>query len=182
MLWWNVFLRQSVPANTCKHRLAHTLVGDRRSCELKQEWAQEVIDPLRGIVTPTHTNTDSRGPLLSLFLFPAECLLRLFCKFMLTFESTPPAPVHRSSKGCMNYHIPLYNMIFSQVSLIRIHHTFLISSSLQFLLCWYIVCTVWWKKSSITVELKANRTFQTRGYAFSRYTNERERRQVGADV
>jgi len=108
-------LRTRVSTDQLTHLLAR---------ELKQECAQSHRPcALQGIVLPTHTQTHTQThthrqqrPLLSLFLLPAECRLRLFCKFMLTFESTPPAPVHRSSNGCMNYHIPLYNMIFSSES------------------------------------------------------------------
>lgn len=65
----------------------------------------------------THKDTHKQPkPLLSRLPLTAECRLHLFCKFMLTFESTPPAPVHCSSKGCMNYHTRLYNMISTSES------------------------------------------------------------------
>lgn len=144
------------PAQTRRQRCAHTLVGLIVTPVSQDSDAHTVIDPVRGIVTPTHTSAQThrqQRPLLSLFPLPAEYRLGLFCKFMLTFESTPPVPVHRSTKGCMNYHILLYNMIFLKWGLIRIHHT-----SLSFIGFSVAVGTVLWKKSSITVELREKTT------------------------
>lgn len=154
----------SLPANTCKYRLADTLVGDRHSCELKQECAQSHRPSERNCHAHIHKHTQQR-PLLSLFLLPAECWLHFILQiyadiweYTTRTSSTLQQRVYELSYSAVKYDF---------LKWVSLEYTILSSSRVPFsLLCWYIVCTVWWKKSSITVELKANHAFRPAAMLF----------------